>query len=92
MTGPADAAQTKEGRWGCLLCNAAVDQAPIDMETENSVKASMDRLKAAIIYAVNDEVKADHILAAYFGARVMVKAGFGKERMKNIRSQILSMI
>lgn len=92
MTGPVDAAQTKEGRWGCLLCNAAVDQAPIDEETENSVKASMDRLKSALIYAIKDETKADHILAAYFGARVMVKAGFGKDRMKNIRTQILAMI
>lgn len=92
MTGPVDAAQTKEGRWGCLLCNAAIDQAPIDIETENTVKGSMDRLKAALIYAIGDEEKADHILGAYFGARVLVKAGFEKERMKNIRSQILSMI
>ncbi len=92
MTGPIDAAQTKEGRWGCLLCNAAIDQAPIDQETENSVKGSMERIKAALTYAIDDEVKADHILAAYFGARVMVKAGFKKERIKNIRSQILSMI
>lgn len=92
MTGPVDAAQTKQGRWGCLLCNAAVDQAPIDEETENTVKKSMDRLKAALFYLLNDDAKTDHVLATYFGARVMVKAGFGKEKMKNIRGQILATI
>jgi len=90
MTGPVDASQTVKGRWGCLLCNAAVDQAPSDKDTETTVQGSMERLKQAIVYAIKDEEKADHILGAYFGARVMVKAGFGKERMKNIRSQVLS--
>ena len=83
-------AQTPQGRWGCLLCNAAIDQAPSDKQTEETVKASLNRLKAAIIHTIGDEEKADHILAAYYGARVLVKAGFEKERMKNIRSQVLA--
>lgn len=89
MTGPVDASQTDRGRWGCLLCNAAVDQAPTDKDTEDTVQASIERFKAAIIHVVGDEEKADHILGAYFGARVLVKAGFGKDRMKNIRSAVL---
>ena len=46
MTGPVDASQTKKGRWGCLLCNAAVDQAPSDKETETSVQASIELMSA----------------------------------------------
>ena len=52
MTGPVDASQTKQGRWGCLLCNAAIDQAPSDKQTEETVKASLNRLKAAIIHTI----------------------------------------
>lgn len=90
MTGPVEAVGTRAGRRGCLLCNAAIDQAPTDKDTELSVTTSMNRLKEAIAFAVQDDAKADHILAAYFGARVMVKAGLGKERLEAVRLQVLS--
>jgi len=40
MQSLVDAAETKRGRWGCLLCNAAVDQAPFDPDTEAAVLKS----------------------------------------------------
>ena len=89
MNGPVEAAGTREGRKGCLLCNAAIDQAATDKETETSVTSSINRLKDAITFAVNDAAKADHIMAAYFGARVLVKAGLEKEALESVRDQVL---
>jgi len=91
MNGPVEAAGTREGRHGCLLCNAAIDQAPTDKETEVSVTNSMNRLKDAINFAVNDAAKAEHILASYFGARVLVKAGMNKKTLEAVRDQTLDM-
>ena len=92
MNGPVEAAGTREGRHGCLLCNAAIDQAPTDKETEDSITTSMTRLKDAINFAINDIGKAEHILAAYFGARVLVKAGMEKAMLETIRDQTLAML
>jgi len=92
MNGPVEAAGTREGRMGCLLCNAAIDQAPTDKETESSVTTSMTRLKDAIAFAINDEAKAEHILASYFGARVLVKAGMKKRTLEIVRDQVLAML
>ena len=92
MNGPVEAAGTREGRRGCLLCNAAIDQAPTDKETEDSVTASMTRLREAISFAVNDAKKAEHILAAYFGTRVLVKAGMDKNMLETIRDQTIAII
>jgi len=89
MNGPVEAAETREGRRGCLLCNAAIDQAPTDKDTERSVMTSMNRLKEAISFTINDDAKAEHILASYFGARVLVKAGMSKEVLKTVRDQTL---
>jgi len=89
MNGPVEAAGTRQGRKGCLLCNAAIDQAPTDKATEISIIESMSRLRDAIAFAVNDAAKAEHILAAYFGARVLVKAGMGKSTLEIIRNQTL---
>jgi TetR/AcrR family transcriptional repressor of nem operon len=92
MNGPVEAAGTREGRHGCLLCNAAIDQAPTDKATEKSVKDSMTRLNDAIAFALGDQEKAKHILASYFGARVLVKAGMDKETLETVRDQTLAVI
>jgi len=89
MQGPIDAAGSRQGRWGCLLCNAAVDQAPVDKTTENTVMASMGRFEQAIEEALKAlpayrrtpkvrKAKATALLAGYFGLRVLVKAGLSK--------------
>lgn len=92
MNGPVETAGTREGRLGCLLCNAATDQASLDPATENAVTQSMARMREAISFAIKDAEKADHILAAYFGARVLVKAGMQKEMLKTIRDQTLAIL
>jgi len=92
MNGAVEAAETREGRRGCLLCNAAIDQAPTDKDTEDAVTLSMTRLKEAIGFAINNTAKAEHILASYFGARVLVKAGMKKNTLEMIRDQTLAML
>jgi len=86
-----EAAQTPRGRWGCLLCNAATDQAPFDKPTEASVMKSMERLKAAIHIALQT-TKAPNatewIWASYFGGHVLVKSGATKDTLKVLKQQV----
>lgn len=89
------AAETPEGRWGCLLCNAAIDQSPFDKDVEDTVSASLSRLRKAISYCVKDTPAADKselIWTSYFGGHVMVKAGYSKAVLKKIRTQMLSLL
>lgn len=90
-----DGAETPEGRWGCLLCNAAIDQAPFDAGVEDVVSASLSTLRKAIKYCVKDTPAADRaemIWTSYFGGHVMVKAGFPKAALKTTRAQILALL
>lgn len=93
LQAPVDAAGSKKGRWGCLLCNAAVEQVPVDKQAEKSVRAGMDRLCAAIDAALKElpaykrapklrAGKARALLAGYFGLRILVKAGMTKETVE----------
>ena len=89
-----DAAETPEGRWGCLLCNAAIDRAPFDTAVEDSVTVSLSRLRKAITFCVKGTPaadKADLIWTSYFGGHVMVKAGYSKSVLLKNRAQILSL-
>ena len=95
MQSLVDAAGTQRGRWGCLLCNAAVNQAPFDKQTEDFVLSSMGRMKDAIAAALKDTKaadKADLIWTAYFGGRVIIKSGGDKETLKAIKAQVLSLV
>ena len=90
-----NAAETPQGRWGCLLCNAAIDQAPFDTEVEEAVSTSLGRLQKAITLCVegtNAANKSELIWTSYFGGHVMVKAGFSKAVLTDIRTQILSLL
>lgn len=89
-----NAAQTPQGRWGCLLCNAAIDQAPFDSDVEDKVSASLSRLRKAIKACVKGTAAADRaelIWTSYFGGHVMVKAGFSKADLKKIRKDVLAL-
>jgi len=92
--GIIQAAETPRGRWGCLLCNAAVDQAPFDRATEASVKSELSKMKSATGAAIKNAPAASHlemIWTAYFGGRVMVKAGYSKAILRKQRDQVLAL-
>lgn len=85
-----EAAETKQGRWGCLLCNAAVEQAPFNIGVETTVQTSMNRMKTAIDTAVGSDGPTELIWTAYFGGRVLVKSGAKKAVLRALKIQILS--
>lgn len=95
MQSLVDAAETQRGRWGCLLCNAAIDQAPFDKPTEDILMASMERVKNAIAVALTDTKavdKTEMIWTTYFGGRVIIKSGGKKETLTRIKKQIVSLL
>jgi TetR/AcrR family transcriptional repressor of nem operon len=76
-------------RRGCFLCNACVDQAQIDPETGKLVEAMMQSLHkvfmgalmTASVYEIDrckTERASAHMMAAYFGLRVLIKANLSK--------------
>jgi len=88
------AAETVQGRWGCLLCNAAIDQAPFDEEVEKSVTGALSRLRKAIRACVKGtpaDDKVELIWIAYFGGHVMVKAGYSKSVLRAHRKQVAAL-
>jgi len=95
MQSLVDAAETRRGRWGCLLCNAAVDQAPSNKSTEIVVLQSMNRMKAAITKALEGTAAGDKVelvWALYFGGRVIIKSGGSKKTLQAIKNQTLSLL
>lgn len=95
-----DAVAIHGDRRGCLLCNASVDQAPLDRATEQSVNASLSSMEDAFLEAVGAipdfvvSVKegrraARHLLSVYFGMRVLAKAGMPVEALKDARAGAL---
>ncbi len=88
-------AQTERGRWGCLLCNAATDMAPFDTDAESAVMNSMTRFKKAIGEALKDTPTpkaVELVWAAYFGGRVLIKAGATKTTLRALKKQVLAAI
>jgi TetR/AcrR family transcriptional regulator, transcriptional repressor for nem operon len=47
-------ANTPVGRWGCLVCNTAVELAPFDKATTEKVNALFMRMKRAFLHALNN--------------------------------------
>jgi len=92
-----EAAKTGVFAGGCLLCNASVEMAPVDTKIENSVKSIIRRLQAAVKSAVEPAVKSPGdstalsgvIICAYFGARVLAKAGAPLQMIVDTREQCL---
>lgn len=96
-------AAKKSGRRGCLICNAAIDQAATDAETSKVLTASIDRLERAILNALTSagrsptlsgsdstQAKARGLLASYFGLRVLAKSGASRDVLASVRDDALS--
>ncbi|TDJ22603.1 MAG: TetR/AcrR family transcriptional regulator [Gammaproteobacteria bacterium] len=92
-----DAAKAGVFAGGCLLCNASVEMAPVDTAVENSVKSIIRRFQAAVRTAIETTVKpsvdaaalSGFIICAYFGARVLAKAGAPLQMIVDTREQCL---
>lgn len=83
---PVTAITQAKDRRGCFLCNASVDQAMLDPDTERAVKAGFRRLARGLETALSDlagrekrsgdvKAQAQHLLSVYFGLRVLAKGG-----------------
>lgn len=92
-----EAAKAGEFGGGCLLCNASVEMAPVDSAVESSVKATIRRLQTALRNAIESALKpADDattlstvIISAYFGTRVLAKAGAPLQMIADTRDRCL---
>lgn len=95
-----DAVAVQKDRRGCFLCNASVDQAVLDRQTEHAVKASLGRLAGALDTALSEvpagatdgkrrRAAAQHLLSVYFGLRVLAKAGHPVKALKAAKTAAL---
>jgi len=87
LEGARAAVVRRHDRRGCFLCNAAVDQAPVDAEVQGKVHAMMKRMERAIADALGEcaraaawpaDRRARTALAltnAYLGLRVLARSG-----------------
>ena len=92
-----DAVAVENDRRGCFLCNASIDQAAVDPETQRSVNGSFERLGRALekvlseLSAIDNNRRgaAQHLLSVYFGLRVLARAGQPVRMLKAAREAAL---
>jgi len=96
LEGARDAVSLRNDRRGCLLCNAAVDQAPFDPEIRAKVSAMLERIVSAICTALKDSRRASRwsftkqheaallIVNAYMGLRVLARSGYSPKDLTAI--------
>lgn len=86
-------------RRGCLLCNAAVDQAPDDKDVETIVSNGLDTMQIAFQSALSETMTglkmvetASMLNAVYFGMRVMAKSGVPVLMLQQARDGAVELI
>lgn len=93
----ADAVKRDGDRLGCFLCNALIDKAAEGGEAESKLQAMVHRLENAFFQAVTDDGSAGEkearetargILSAYFGLRVLGRAGLSGEMAMDCIRQV----
>ena len=98
LQAPIDAVVVANDRRGCFLCNASIDQAAVDPETQRSVTGSFERLGGVLekvlwelgtIDNSRRRAVAQHLLSVYFGLRVLAKAGQPVRMLKAAREAAL---
>lgn len=85
-------------RRGCFLCNASIDEAALDLETQRSVNGSLERLRRVPEEALSELSAIDsnqrraatqHLLSVYFGLHVLAKTGQPVRLLKAARDAAL---
>ena len=98
LQAPIDAVAVANDQRGCFLCNASIDQAAVDPETQRSVMESFERLGGVLEKVLWELGTADnsrrravaqHLLSVYFGLRVLAKAGQPVRMLKAAREAAL---
>lgn len=93
----ADTVAKDGDRLGCFLCNALIDKAAEGGEAETKLQAMVHRLENAFYKALSDDRPADDsrtretargILSAYFGLRVLGRAGLSGEMAADCLRQV----
>lgn len=96
-----DPVAARNDRRGCLICNAAVDRAPVDSAVEARVLAMLRRIERAVARAVADSPAgaalsarrrtaiARQITSAYVGLRVLARAGYAAADLESIADATL---
>lgn len=90
-------------RRGCLLCNASVDQAPLNEASSEVVEKIMQRFERALEHCLTDvpalaadsQLRREYactMLAGYFGIRVMIKAGMTRPMLDGARKRLVAML
>jgi len=85
---------------GCLLCNASLEMAVTDKQVKREIKTTIRRLKLAIMDTLkaqtgNEEQAASlaaFIISAYFGTRVLAKAGAPAAMKGETRDRCLQLL
>jgi AcrR family transcriptional regulator len=98
LQAPIDAVAVAKDRRGCFLCNASIDQAAVDPETQRTVTGSFERLAGELEKVLSElgttnnsrrRAAAQHLLSVYFGLRVLAKAGQPVRMLKAAREAAL---
>ena len=93
-----DAVAVENDRRGCFLCNASIDQAALDPQTQRSVNGNLERLRRVLEEALSElsaidnnrrRAAAQHLLSVYFGLHVLANAGQPVRMLKAAREAAL---
>jgi TetR/AcrR family transcriptional repressor of nem operon len=98
---PTRATRRRERR-GCLLCNAAVERAPVDAKVQAEVMSGLGRLGTALRRAllraraageiapsIDPAALADYLLSSYVGLIVIAKAGRKPAQLRRTAELVL---
>jgi AcrR family transcriptional regulator len=93
---------TRQGAFagGCLLCNASLEMAVVDKQVRSEIKTTIRRLKAAIADALKTKLESEDraaslaafIVSAYFGTRILARAGAPVAMIGDTRDHCLQLI
>lgn len=92
----------ERAQWGCLMCNAAVEVAPVDQEVSDVVKKYLGLLSEAFLASLHlsqpqakDVIHlknmAEQLTASYVGFNIMARAGVSTDNLRRISESAVEM-